>query len=213
MKFPSPDPTQEIRAAYRRLLEQRESVDDPSCPDPEEILALVEARSAEEDRLRTLDHLAQCPQCQRDFSLLRTLADARPVQKLQVRPWMAAAASAVIFFGAGYGVWRGARGEGDAVLRGPESSVDLMSPAAGAVGPGEVGFQWRPIEDAFEYIFEILDQEGQSLLSQATADTSLLLDLGEHPELAGGLSWWVRARLKDGTERSSEVRRLDLPDR
>ena len=213
MKFPSPDSPQELRAAYQRFLERRGSLDTPPCPDPEELLALVEARSAEEDRLRILDHLAQCPQCQREFDLLRTLADAKPTRVFQLRPWMAAAASVAILFGAGYGVWTGARGGGDAVLRGPESSVELVSPAGGEVGPGEVEFLWRPSGDAFAYVFEILDLNGLSLFSQVTADTSFLLDMDGHPELEGGLLWWVRARLRDGTERSSEARGLDLPGR
>ena len=98
-------------------------------------------------------------------------------------------------------------------MRGPESSVELVSPAAGEVGTGRIDFRWRTIEDAFEYVFEIMDQEGRSLLAQVTADTSLILDLDEHPAIEGDLLWWVRASLPDGTERNSETRRLELTGR
>jgi len=211
VNFPSPDSTQDLRAAYQLFLARRGSPDNSSCPDPDELLALVESRSAEEDRLRVLDHVAQCSRCRREFDLLRAVADAQPTRTFQVRSWMAAAASVAILFGAGYGVWRGVGRGGDAVLRGPESSVELVKPAAGEVGPGEVEFQWRSSEDAFEYVFEILDPEGQSLFTRVTTETSFLLDLDEHPAFERGVGWWVRARLRDGTERTSETRGIELP--
>ena len=208
MKSRLPDSTPKLRAAYRQALERCGSLTESPCPDPEELLALVEERSADEDRLRTVDHLAQCPECRRDFDLLRAVERAKPARKVQARPWMAAAASVAILFGSGYAVWSGLGGGGDPVLRGPESSVELLSPQEGAVGPQEIEFSWQPLPDAYEYVFEILDLEGESLFTRTSSNTSYRLDLAQNPNLEGDLLWWVRARLGDGTERSSQPRPL-----
>jgi hypothetical protein len=213
VKSPLPDSTPKLRAAYQQFLERRDPLAESPCPDPEELLALAEGTSAEEDRLRTMDHIAQCPGCRREFDLLRSVAGAQPTRKIRVRPWMAAAASVAILFGGGYGVWRGVGGGRDTVLRGPESSVELLSPAEGEVGPGEIEFNWQPLPDAYEYVLEILDLESESVFARTSSDTSYRLDLDEHPAIEGDLLWWVRARLGDGTERSSQTRPLAVPRR
>lgn len=213
MESSLPDKTPEIRAAYQRFLEGPGSMAERPCPDPENLLALAEGAFSEDDRLRTLDHVAQCPHCRREFDLLRAVAGAKPKPKTRIRPWMAAAASVTILFGAGYGVWMGMDGGRDPVLRGPESSVELLSPASGQEGVGPIEFQWQPVSNAFEYILEILDLEGESLHTHTTSDTSYRMDLGQQPALEGDLLWWVRARLRDGTELSSQTRPIGLSRR
>jgi hypothetical protein len=76
-----------------------------------------------------------------------------------------------------------------------------------------VTFLWRSDPEAFEYVMEIMDSEGVSLFTRVTPDTSLVLDPSEEEALQGAVTWWVRARLESGGERTSEVRNLELPAR
>lgn len=212
MESSIPDKTPELREAYQRLLEERGSSPGSQCPDPDDLLALAEKKGPEEDRLRTMDHVAQCRRCRKEFDLLRAVVEAGPGSRFRVRPWMAAAASVTLLLGTGYGIWRGMDRFGDPVLRGPESDIELLAPDPGPAGGDEVEFAWQPAPEAFEYVLEILDSEGRSLFSQTLSEPSYVLDLAVHPNVRGNLLWWVRARFGDGTEQNSETRRLDLPD-
>jgi len=211
VKEESPDSIEELQRAYRRSLASRPPSDRASCPDPAALETLALGRGPEAARLKLLDHVMQCPDCRREFDLLRTLAEAEPHRGMTGRTWMAAAASVVILFGAGYGVWRGVGGGGEAVLRGPSEAVVLVTPAPDAAPPGSITFLWRSQDEAFEYVLEILDPEGESLFTHRTSDTVLLLDPAGEPTLRGDLLWWVRARLRNGEERASELRGFRLP--
>ncbi len=211
MKTPSPDSADELRAGYRRYLERRGTPDRGACPDPEALLGVVERSSPEPDRLEVLDHVMQCPACLEELELLRRLERSRPSRRAGIRPWLAAAASMAILLGAGYGVWRGVGDRGGRIFRGPNAALELLSPGPGQPGSGSVNFLWRSVPGAFEYHLEILDPQGEPLFDGVTPDTTFLLDLGDHPRVRGDVAWWVRARLRDGTERASETRRLALP--
>lgn len=211
MKTP-PESTHELREAFQRSARLGDASDRTSCPDPEAILALVEGRVPEDVRLQTLDHVAQCPGCRRELDLLRALAEAKPSEGRRSTPWFAAAASLVLLFGAGYGLSR-IGGEGEPVMRGPESALELLSPAEGAAGSGEIQFLWHSHPGAFEYVFEIVGEDGQSLFTRALTDTALVLTPEELPRGDGPLLWWVTARLRDGTQQASELRPLELPPR
>lgn len=211
MKTP-PESVQELRDAYQRSLELRDGSDRTSCPDPEDILAVVEGRSPEEARLEILDHVAQCPGCRRELDLLRGLREARPPEGRRSTPWLAAAASVLVLFGAGYGLSR-IGGEDRPVMRGPESALELLSPAEGVADPGEIHFLWHSEPGAYEYVLEIVDGEGRSLLERVLTDTAVVMDLEDLPSRDESLQWWVRARLQDGTQRVSEARKLEIPGR
>jgi hypothetical protein len=98
-------------------------------------------------------------------------------------------------------------------MRGPESPVELLSPPPGEEAMGEIEFQWQAAPDAFEYVFEVLDLEGESLFTHTSDETSYRMDLDQHPELEGNLLWWVRVRLLDGTESNSPTRPFQVPRR
>jgi hypothetical protein len=199
-----------IRQAYRDALERRGQTDDTSCPDPEALLSLAEGAGPEAERLEVLDHVMSCSTCRQEFELLRALAVARPRERNWLRSWMAAAASVVLLAGAGYAVWW-QMGPGDTVYRGADSGVELVAPESGGSVDGDVQFVWRGESGAFEYVLEILDPDGGSLLRRTTADTLVIVHLPDHPGLSGSVRWWVRARLDDGTEKVSETRPLNLP--
>jgi hypothetical protein len=65
-----------LRAAYDELLRARAPRDRTGCPSPEALLALVERRGSEAERLATLDHVMGCERCHGDVDLLRLAADA-----------------------------------------------------------------------------------------------------------------------------------------
>lgn len=203
----------ELRAAYEEAVRRRTSAHRESCPDPAEILEVLELRADEERRLEILDHVMACADCRREFDLLRSLAMARPVRKWLPPRWLAAAASLALLFGTGYGIWRGVMGKGEPTFRGRTDPVELVLPDEGAVGAGPIQFAWRPYSGAFEYVLEVVDEEGEALLSLVSQDTSLVLS----PELRSGIEgpviWWVRARLATGGERRSEARSLEFPVR
>lgn len=207
-----PESVPELRRLYQRSLESRGISGPDTCPEPEAILAVVEGRAPEDVRLQTLDHVAQCSGCRQELDLLRALGEARPSEGRRSTPWLAAAASILVVFGAGYGLSR-IGGDGTAVLRGPDAPLDLLSPAQGAVDPGEIHFLWHAHPEAFEYVFEIVDGESRSLLTRVLTDTALVLSPEELPAAEGTLLWWVRAHLRDGTLQASEPRILELPSR
>ena len=209
MNKPPPDAVEKLRKAYQRSLEER-SRNRSDCPEPEAILSLVEGEGGESLRLETLDHVMQCGACHQEFELLRSLREARGHSSSRLRPWMAIAASVVLMVGVGYGAWQGMDG-GEPVYRGGESEVTLIRPAAGEVVSGDQQFLWASEPDAFQYIFEIVDSQGGPLLTRTTADTTLSLTSQELSHLQGSVRWWVRARLRDGTEAASDARPLNLP--
>ena len=207
-----PESVPELRHLYQRSLESRGMSDPSSCPDPEAILAVVEGRAPEDVRLQTLDHVAQCSGCRLELDLLRALGEARPPEGRRSTPWLAAAASVLVLFGAGYGLTR-IGGDGTPVMRGPDAPLELLSPAPGAVDPGEIHFLWHAHPEAFEYVFEVVDGESRSLLTRVLTDTALVMSPEELPAGEGPLLWWVRANLRDGTQQASEPRILELPSR
>jgi hypothetical protein len=207
-----PQSTQELREAYQRSLRLRDVPDRTSCPDPEAILAVVEGRSPEDARLETLDHAMQCLGCRRELDLLRALRGATPSEGTRRAPWLAAAASVVLLLGVGYGLSRMGE-DGGPVMRGAESALELLAPGEQAVPPGDIHFIWSSLPGAFEYVIEIMDGEGRTLLTRALPDTALVLDAEQLPSWNGLLLWWVRARLQDGNERASETRALEISGR
>ena len=202
-----------LREAYARAMESRRDPARASCPTPDALLALVRREGAEESRLGTLDHAMSCPDCRRDFELLRAIeaglrADAEAgVRHIRWRRPMGVAlvtalAAALALF-ALLGPWQRAR-QGD-VYRGGSSDVAVISPAADASGSGPFTFTWHPVPGARRYVLELLTPEGAVRASRETADTTATL---AGPELgAGDYRWSVRGQL-DGGERRSAARRL-----
>ena len=208
MNAPSPDDVQKLRKAYERFLEGRASERD-SCAEPEAILELAQGEGPESQRLEILGHVMGCGECRREFELLRALQTAQTPATSWFRPWMAAAASVVLLAGVGYGVWQSVAGEGP-VYRGLETGLELVRPAPGVLASGDLQFVWKAEVDAFEYVFEIMDSEGEVALRRTTGDTVVALSSEEVSGLAGPVTWWVRARLEDGTETASSPRLLTL---
>lgn len=196
-----------LREAYGQEMEGRRGEPREACPDPEVILQLAEGRGEERDRLKTLDHVMGCPECHHDFQRLRAIAEGRPREPRRMQPWLAAAASAVLLFGAGYALWGPAPWNRPAVMRGEDRVVTLLTPEPGASISEVPLFAWHSHPDAYEYTFEVLGEDERQILVRSTPDTvirmeTLSLEAGDPSR------WWVRARLRDGTIIVSEPRTL-----
>lgn len=181
----------ELRDIYTRALTSRART---TCPSPEAIDALVAKSGSEESRLATLDHVMACNACRQEFELLRAIqaaaaadAGARPRWRA---PWLVAAAVVVAA-----GVITVTRLNRPNPVRGAGATADIA--LVGLVGHVLV---WRSIPGAVRYDVETVDSSGATVFHAATADTSIAL-----PSTPGGVNWWVRATLRDGSERHSAV--------
>jgi hypothetical protein len=182
----------ELRDIYTRALTNR-----ADCPPPEALVALVTRTGSEASRLATLDHVMACAQCKQDFELLRAIQAADQAQTQAARPrrsvalWLAAAV--VVIAAGALAVTQLQRP--NPVRGAPSADIALVGAANGSL-------VWRAVPDAVRYDVEIVDASGVTIFRARVADTTTTLPAA----LPGGpLSWWVRATLRDGSERRSAI--------
>jgi hypothetical protein len=184
----------ELREIYTRALTSR-SANRAACPAPEAIEALLERRGSEEERLATLDHVMSCAACKQEFELLRAIHAA---EASTVRPrrrnitWLAAAAVIIVA-----GSLTLSRFERSSLTRGGAIASEI--PLVGTVSHALV---WHAVPGAIRYDVEIVDQLGATVFSARTSDTTAALP-ATLPTTS--LNWWVRATLRDGSERRSAI--------
>jgi len=188
---------------YREVLDARRTTPRAACLSPEQILALVERQGPEDSRLAALDHVASCPDCQREFELLRALRKSAPAERRWNVSSMALAASALIAIAAGaYGI-RALAHRGD-VVRGRDSTgVHLIAPA-----PSARTLRWNQVPGALSYTVEVLTPGGALVASGETSDTVFALPDSVTLTAPAHALWWVRAHMSDGTEKRSAMQPL-----
>jgi hypothetical protein len=181
-----------------------------SCVDEERILALVERRGSEDQRLATLDHVMACDACREEFELLRAIVEShesvfarrRRVRMPTMRQWLPIAAALALVVGA-VSLWQVRERRAPSVLRGAVDSLAVVEPLGGAaIGPQR--FVWRAVEGAVAYDLEVLQSDGTVLATAETRDTVIVL---REPwtETPTTYRWWVTARLLDGSTLRSAV--------
>jgi hypothetical protein len=171
----------------------------PPHPEPEAIAAVIERSGAEADRLRTIEHIAVCRRCRREFDLLRAahvagralVAHSRRARVIG----LAAAAVLVVAATLQFGRLRAGRGVTASVDRGAVpvdgAAIALVEPAMDAsTGPAPL-LRWRSVRGAASYHVEVLDSTGAVMATHDTRDTSFAVV----PALAPGRTyrWWVQA--------------------
>lgn len=116
-----------LRRSYERLLVIRENAgpDRTICPPVEDIQALVSREGDEVIRLRRLDHVMQCPECRKEFDLLRSIDLSRPRTPANNWRLWAFAAAVVLVAGAAV-VWQMIQPRVD-VLRGASGEPPVSS--------------------------------------------------------------------------------------
>ena len=207
----------ELRQAYDELLRTRAPRGRAACPSPEALLALVEREGAEDERMRTLDHVMSCAACRRDFDLLRTatdsatraLAELGDVQAIGTRrhlPWrpLAIAAGLVVAVGIGV-VSRDMRTTTPPLLRGSGHTVALLAPEPRP--DGSLLLQWRRLPDAARYRVELFTPSGRMVAGATLADSSYVVTPGA-VAMGDSLRWMVTAIRGDGSEARSRTERL-----
>jgi hypothetical protein len=186
----------ELRDIYTQALTSRIATR-AECPSPDAIEALVARRGSEESRLATLDHVMACVACKQEFELLRAIhaaesvnAGARP--RRSVATWLAAAVVVVAA-----GALTVAQLQRSNPTRGSGLATDIA-----LVGVNDHSLVWHSVPGAIRYDVEIVDASGATIFHARTSDTTAVLPstLPQAP-----LSWWVRAALRDGSERRSAI--------
>jgi hypothetical protein len=196
-----------LRAAYRELLEApREGRS--GCPPPETLEALAARRGPEAARLATLNHAMSCADCRRELELLWAVARAAP-PPARISPAFALAAVLMLSVGAVL-LWQSLSAPGLDTLRGPDSGVALVEPAADARIPGTARFVWRSMTDAESYRLEVSTASGELAGAWTTTDTIFTLPANRLAPADSAYRWRVVAELRGGGTVPSGFRRLTL---
>jgi hypothetical protein len=199
---------EQLRRAYKRILDSRTSAVADDQVSPEAMLALVEGRGSEAERLGTLDRVMQSEETRREFELLRSaVAASRPHRRVLSTQWLAAAALVVIVGGSAI-VWRAARPAD--TLRGSGESVTLSSPNDAPTVSGPLVFAWRRVPGAVSYEIELVEASGALVQMATITDTTWTPPSTVHLTNGVEYRWWVRATLNDGRTLEAPPRRLVL---
>ena len=196
---------------YRHGTAARRGADRADCVAPEALLAVVEQRGPEAERLATINHAAACADCAEELELLRASRVVR--DRARISPaGLALAASLVLAAGLGY--YTLARSRVSAATddsdptRGAAGDVQLVSP--GATTPTLDTLVWRSVTSATSYAIELRRDDGSLVTRATSADTVLVLPDSARIAPGNTVYWTVSARLADGTELRSAARRVRL---
>jgi len=198
-----------LRTMYGRVLASRRPPARDRCLSPDQLVELLRpARLSEGDRIRLVEHLTDCGECHDEFSLLRTANDATTDRSKAPRVgWFAPAAGLCLVLAVAV-LWRVLphrdRAPASATVSGPE----LVGPE-GAVGSSQpLQFVWHDLDQASEYVLEVLTLDGTLVASRRTVDTTAILPSGASLTPGRTYRWWVRALMADGRQVVSPGREI-----
>jgi hypothetical protein len=203
----------DLQRAYRRIAARQPR--GPTCLSADDLDRLARRDAPQEMLVKGLDHVMACPQCLREFELLRAVRAAagadRPIPGLASKTWVWQTAAVVLL---GLGVATVAplfrkRGPAEDPSRGADSTVGLIEPTAMAGAP--LRFVWHPVPGALSYDVEILDEADQPVAGATVADT--VWSPADSVKLIPGQSyrWWVAATTGAGAEIRALPRRFSVP--
>jgi hypothetical protein len=197
-----------LSGIYQQILARTSQASPGTGVTPEEMLAVIERRVPDAERLRILDRVMQSEETRQDFELLRTAMAASRPARLAVPRWAVAAAAVVLLTTGGLVVWRVATP--DSVLRGSGSNIELTAPHDSPAVSAPLVFAWRRVPRAVSYEIELVEGSGTLVHIGTVQDTTWTPPESVH--LASGVEyrWWVRATLDDGTTIEAPPRRLVL---
>jgi len=204
---------QALERAYRTMLERRAKAQDRrECATPEEVLAVVEGKAPEPERVRILRHVGSCALCHKELELLRLTADvvhevARP--QWTSKPVLAAAAGVVLVLG-GVALWSSRGGPGGGDIERGAGAIELLLPAEDTAVSRPLTLVWASDPAASRYQLELLDRNGSPMYVVETHDTVAAVPDSVKLEPGGEYRWWVRSARLDGTQPASTVRRLRI---
>ncbi|AHG88750.1 hypothetical protein J421_1213 [Gemmatirosa kalamazoonensis] len=214
-----------LRREYDALLRARRTTHAAPAVPLDHILALVEGRGAESERLATLDAVMADEASAREFELLRAVAANRPATTtttFTARWWTtyaaaslaAAAVLAVVALPAARTMLgNGGRDAGPDVVREVAQGAVLIDPPVDATAAASRTFRWHAVPGAQRYAVEILTAAGTPVFTTRVADTTVTLPVDVRLAPAVEHRWWVAAEMADGTQRRSPFRRLRVRER
>ena len=194
---------------YQRGTANRRDAARVGCVPPEALLAVVEQQGSEEERLASINHAMTCADCGEELELLRATRVVRDRARVP-HGGFALAASLVLVAGLGY-YTLARRGSPEpavdsAVMRGVTGDIQLVSPA------GDVqrvdSLVWRSMAGVTSYVVELRRDDGTLVTRATTTDTSFVLPDSARVAPDNEVYWMVSARLSDGSELRSAVRRV-----
>ncbi len=205
----------ELRRAYDSMLRARRQAPGAGAISVDQMLALVEQRGGDEERLATLDAVMANPASAHEFELLRALAANRP----RARQWwrssrtvMSLAAAAAVLFAAVLVARNDRSTSGMEPMRAAIQNTVLVDPPIEASAEQSHTFRWRRVGGARSYSIEILTATGTPVFTTRVSDTVVTLPADVPITPGVEYRWWVATEFTDGTQRRSEFRRLIVRD-
>ena len=201
----------ELRRAYAALLDERRRSAEPPDVALEDIMAAVEGRGSEAQRVATLDSALSHPTSAREVELLRAIAandkPARRIVRWSSPLVLAAAALAIIAVPVARQALRDDSAE---PVRAVAADAVLIAPPEDATADASRTFRWHAVPGARAYGLEILTASGTLVFTTRTTDTTVVLP--PDVQLSPGVEyrWWVASEFSDGMQRHSAFRRLTV---
>jgi hypothetical protein len=203
------------RLAYESLLTDGAQDDDAPVVPAAEVVALVERRGPEIERLKTLDRVMRTSDGRRTYELLQAAAFAvRPAPSVERRYAIPLALAALLVLGAaggGFFMMR-TRGVSEAMMSARADVLVLTTPAANAEVLDEATFGWRSVNGASGYDLEILDDQNIVVLSRSLGSNTISIALRDHLRPGVTYQWRVSA-LRQTDSLVSRPRKLRLSER
>lgn len=178
------------------------------------LAALLDRRQAPVERDRAMRHLAECDDCRREFTELRTMLDRPGRRAFNRRNVVVVLAAAALTFVVLPRVIQEDLGDpGATVTRSPGTPVPLDLPAIPAVSPLRGAFAeraglrltWGAAGINASYIVSVKDTAGAEVWKAAVQDTSHALPDSVALVVGRRYFWSVEARLPDGRTARTEV--------
>ena len=179
------------------------------CVSPEALLGVVERSGSEHDRTEAINHAMGCADCAEELELLRSTRITRERERIP-HAGRALAASIVLVIGLGYfGILRSRSGRviDDDLTRSGAGDVRLVSPDTDARGGT---LTWHSVPGALGYTMELRRDDGTLITRATTSDTVIAVPDSVRATTNDVAYWGVVARLADGTELRSVIRRIRI---
>ena len=175
--------------------------------DGERIAAYLDGKLAPEEHPRVEAHLADCDACRTELLAVTRILESQRRQRRLYTLGPVAAAAAIVglvlflpFRSERTGESRGDAGVERSVAAEGTAVVATVAPSeTAAVSASELVFTWRSSgPDAF-YRLTVIDETGDEIWTDETADSVLFLPPGVAMEPGGRYFWYVDALLSDGS--------------
>ncbi len=223
---------EQLRAMRRDLTRPQTPDERPSCPQPEELIGLIDSSGSARKKAGLIDHIFNCPSCSREFEFLLEVKrhEKSLVQEIKRRlgeekarrqrpffwprlSWKTAAAAFGLFL-LGSFLLRFLLAPPENTFRnGAGIKIDLIRPLENEAVRSSPVFEWKAVPGAEYYVLEIFDQalapfweSGRTMENRLALPADLVL------KMAPGKSffWLVTAHFPRGARVHSSLREFSL---